>query len=239
MIVGPDGTDRARRVALSVDVACFAVREGDLLLLLMQRRDEPFAGQWALPGALVGVDEGLDAAAQRVLAERTGLTGAYLEQLYTFGDPGRDPRGRTVSVAHYALLPLGEHPVRPGRGAEAVAWWPARRLPPLAFDHGRIAAYAAWRLAQKLEYAPLAFRVLPETFTMGDLRTLYEAVQGRRLHPSNFTDQMLRRWDHLTPVPGVRETGGRGRPARRYRYTGPAEIPGPPGDVPATAETAP
>src|SRR5690242_1198638 len=100
----------ARRTALSVDVACFCVRDSDLLLLLMQRTDEPFAGCWALPGALVGVEEGLESAAQRALAERTGLSGAFLEQLYTFGDPGRDPRGRTVTVAHYALLSLGEHP---------------------------------------------------------------------------------------------------------------------------------
>lgn len=226
------------RVALSADVACFSVRDGELSVLLMQRRDPPFAGCWALPGALVGVEEGLNAAARRVLAERTGLRVAYLEQLYTFGDPGRDPRGRTVTVAHYALLPLGDHPVRPGRGAGAVDWWPARRLPDLAFDHGRIAAYAVWRLSQKIEYAPLAFRVLPETFTMGDLRMLHEAVLGRQLHPSNFTDQMLRRWDHLTAVPGVRETGAPGRPARRYRYTGPAEIPGPPGEA-AGGEGAP
>jgi 8-oxo-dGTP diphosphatase len=99
-------------------------------------------------------------------------------------------------------------------------------LPQLAFDHARIAAYARRRLAQKLTYTPLAFHVLPETFTLGDLRTLYEAVDGRRYDPSNFPKQMLARWD-LAPLPGVRDRRTR-RPARLYRYIGPREIAGPP-----------
>src|SRR5688572_25555323 len=135
-----------QRVALAVDVACFALRDGVLELLLVRRSAEPFAGMWALPGGVVGADEPLDGAARRVLADRTGVWGAYLEQLYTFGDPGRDPRGRTVSVAYYALLP-GEPPApRAGRDVEGLAWYPAMALPPLAFDHGQIAEYARWRL---------------------------------------------------------------------------------------------
>jgi 8-oxo-dGTP diphosphatase len=214
------------RVALSLDVACFAVVDDILALLLMERADEPFAGAWALPGGLVGAEERLDAAAARVLAARTGVEDAYLEQLYTFDDPARDPRGRTISVTYYGLLPLGNHPVRPGRGAQAADWRPVDRLPPLAFDHDAIAAYARWRLTQKITYAPLVFRVLPEAFTMGDLRLAHEAILGESLHPSNFVRQMLSRWD-LSPVPGARDRRTR-RPARLYRYVGPPEIPGPP-----------
>src|SRR5688572_4601603 len=109
-----------QRVALAVDVACFALRHGTLELLLVQRTAAPFAGAWALPGGVVDAHEALEAAAARILADRTGVWGAFLEQLYTFGDPGRDPRGRTVSVAYYALLP-GEPPApRTGRGVSAA-----------------------------------------------------------------------------------------------------------------------
>ncbi len=214
------------RVVLAVDVVCFALTEGRLTVLLTQRAEEPFAGLWALPGGVVRVDEPLEAAAARILAERTGVWGAYLEQLYTFGDPGRDPRGRTVSVAYFALLPGGEQPARSGRGVGSVAWYPADALPPLAFDHGRIAAYARWRLIQKITYTPLAFHVLPETFTLGDLRAFHEAIEGRAYDPSNFAKQMLARWD-LAPVPGVRDRRTR-RPARLFRYIGPRVIIGPP-----------
>ena len=214
------------RVALAVDVACFGLRDGSLELLLVRRAAEPFAGLWALPGGVVGIHEPLDDAARRALVERTGVWGTYLEQLYTFGDPGRDPRGRTVAVAYYALLP-GEPPApRPGRDVAEAAWHPVAALPPLAFDHGRIAEYARWRLKQKLDYTPLAFHVLPETFTMADLRKVHEAIHGQPQDPSNFARHMLGRWD-LAPVPGVRDRRTR-RPARLYRYIGPRQIAGPP-----------
>ena len=214
------------RVALAVDLACFALAEGGLELMLVRRSEEPFAGEWALPGGAVGPDEGLDAAAERILAERTGLAAAYLEQLYTFGDPGRDPRGRTVSVAYYALLTGRPRPLA-GRGVLEAGWRPVEALPPLAFDHGRIAAYARWRLAQKITYTPLAFRALPERFTMGDLRAVHEAIAGQAYDPSNFARQMLARWD-LAPVPGAKDRRTR-RPARLFRYIGSREIAGPPG----------
>jgi 8-oxo-dGTP diphosphatase len=216
------------RAAVSVDVVCFALADDALRLLLVQRAEAPFAGAWALPGGAVHTRESLDAAATRLLAERTGVRSAYLEQLYTFGDPGRDPRGRTLSVAYFALLPTGDgQAVRRGRGVREVAWFPVDAPPaPLAFDHGRISAYARWRLAQKLTYTPLAFHVLPATFTLGDVRTLHEAVDGRRYDPSNFQKQMLARWD-LAPVSGEKDHRTR-RPARLYRYIGPRQITGPP-----------
>jgi len=223
------------RVTLSLDVVAFALTHNGLVMLLIQRRDEPFAGQWALPGAVVRPEEGLDAAAARVLQERTRLRpDGYLEQLYTFGDPGRDPRSRTVSVAYYVLLPQGDHPVAAGRGVADVRWFPTTDLPlPLAFDHQRIAEYALTRLRQKVEYAPLAFAMLPETFTMADLRAVHEAILGEPLHPSNFVRTMLARWD-LAPVPGARDRRTR-RPARLYRRLQPPTTPSAPQDPPNTA----
>ena len=215
------------RAAVSVDVVCFALTGDTLSVLLVQRAEEPFAGAWALPGGTVGADETLDAAASRLLAERTGVRGAYLEQLYTFGDPGRDPRGRTLSVAYVALLPTGDRQaVRRGRGVRDLSWLAVDALPALAFDHARISAYARWRLAQKLTYTPLAFHALPATFTLSDVRALHEAVDGRRYDPSNFQKQMLARWD-LAPVSGLKDHRTR-RPARLYRYIGPRQIIGPP-----------
>jgi 8-oxo-dGTP diphosphatase len=217
------------RVAIAVDVACFALRAGTLRLLLVRRQAEPFAGEWALPGGVLRGREPLEAAARRILDERTGLSVAYLEQLYTFGKPDRDPRGRTLSVAYYALLPptAAAETARPGRAVGELQWAEADDLPPLAFDHGRIAAYARQRLAQKLSYSPLAFYLLPEKFTMADLRRVHEAIEGRRYtHLSNFQTLMRTRWD-LLRVPGEFDRTSK-RPAQRYRYGGALDVPGPP-----------
>src|SRR5260370_40229310 len=125
-----------QRVVLSVDVACFALDGPRLKVLLMRRGESPFVDRWALPGGAVQFEEPLDSAASRLLVERTGVWGTYLEQLYTFGDPGRDPRGRTVSVAYYALLSTIAHPrLRVGRGVPELAWSPLNALPELALDH--------------------------------------------------------------------------------------------------------
>ncbi len=229
MAVGAVGVDM-ERVVVAVDVACFALREGQLTLLLVRREVAPFAGSWALPGGVVRGRERLDAAAMRLLAERTGLQVAYLEQLYTFDDPDRDPRGRTLSVAYYALLaPEGDAAAQAGRGVGALDWLPVDDLPPLAFDHARIAAYARRRLAQKIGYAPLAFLLLPEHFTMADLRRVHEAIEGRAYtHLSNFQTLMRSRWD-LLRVPGEFDRRTK-RPAQRYRYGGPLVIEGAPGE---------
>jgi 8-oxo-dGTP diphosphatase len=217
---------------ITIDTVCFALIEGDLQVLLVQRRDEPFAGSWSLPSGDIQLDEPFDDAAQRILSESAGLWGVYLEQLYTFGDPGRDPRGRAVSITYYALMPSMSmdariRNARPGKDVADAAWHRVDDLPgPLAFDHGRIIAYARWRLSQKITYTPLAFHLLPESFTMSDLRGVYESVVGEEYDPSNFARQMMARWD-LAPVPGARDRRSR-RPARLFRYIGPREIPGGP-----------
>jgi 8-oxo-dGTP diphosphatase len=228
-----------RELFLTVDIACFALAERELRILLVRRNEEPFSGAWSLPGGEVAPEEPLDDAAQRVLSETTGLWGVFLEQLYTFGDPGRDPRGRAISVSYNAILPSGVPATRQraatrlGRSIDEAAWFPIERLPgPLAFDHGRIASYARWRLAQKILYTPLAFFLLPESFTMADLRAVHEAVTGEQYDPSNFSRQMLARWD-LSPVPGSRDRRAR-RPARLFHYIGPREITGGPSDAAST-----
>ncbi|HEX5416567.1 MAG TPA: NUDIX domain-containing protein [Chloroflexota bacterium] len=214
------------RVALSVDVVGLAIRDDTLKVLLIQRDQEPFAGSWALPGGVVGPEETLDDAARRVLVERTGVQDSYLEQLYTWGDPERDPRGRTIAVSYYTLLPLDASEARSGSGVRATEWFEVAALPELAFDHARIVEYATRRLREKIEYTPLAFHVLPERFTMSELRHLYEVINRETYPASNFEKMMRARWN-LLRMDEV-DDSRRGRPARKYRYVGPRRIAGPP-----------
>jgi 8-oxo-dGTP diphosphatase len=209
-------------MVLEVDVVAFAVRDTRLDALLVKRTQTPFAGAWALPGARLLPGERLARAARRALAERSGLDIAYLEQLYTFDDPApdrpRDPRGPTISVAYYALLPLASTAnAQPGRGVDELAWFPAYKAPKLAFDHREILKVARERVAAKVEYAPLAFKVLPDEFTMRELRQVHEALTGRPVtHENNFWRQMANHWS-LEPT-GDRK-GGQGRPAALYRFS--------------------
>lgn len=214
------------RVALSVDVVCLAILDDTLKVLLIQRDQEPFAGDWALPGGVVGADETLERAARRVLVERTGVHDSYLEQLYTWGDPERDPRGRTVAVSYYTLLPVGEQEARSGRGVRATRWFDVEHLPPLAFDHARMVEYAVQRLREKIEYTPLPYHVLPDRFTMSELRHLHEVIKGETYSASNFEKMMRARWNLLRM--DELDESRRGRPARKYRYVGPRRIAGPP-----------
>jgi 8-oxo-dGTP diphosphatase len=199
-------TYRHPRPALTVDCVVFGISspvEPELQVLLVERRDEPFKGRWALPGGFVVVsDEGdqgedLEAAARRELAEETGLRVEYLEQLYTFGRPGRDPRGRVVSVAYYALVQSTA--VSAGSDASAAQWWPVATLArakdgpaaSLAFDHGDILRTAVTRLRAKVRYAPVGFHLLPREFTLTDLQKLYEAILMRELDRANFRRRIL------------------------------------------------
>ncbi len=204
------------RPAVTVDVVAFTVQQKRLQVLLVKRRKPPFAGAWALPGGFVGIDEPLEAAASRELAEETGVKEAYLEQLYTYGDPQRDPRGRVISVAYFALLPA-DAPVRASGGDDAARaqWLPADHLPPLAFDHADILAYAIRRLRYKLEYSAVGFQLLPATFTLSELQQVYEVILGEKLDKRNFRRRILRA-GIIEPTPHHR--GGGGRPARLYRY---------------------
>lgn len=173
-------------VQVTVDLVIFALRDGELQVLLIQRGVPPFRGRWALPGGFVTRGESLEDAARRELVEETGVADVYLEQLYTFGEPDRDPRGRVVTVAYYALVTGEAGPPVAGTDAGAATWMPARAHPPLAFDHERILAYALERLANKLEYTTVGFQLLPRKFTLTQLQRVYEAVLGRALDKRNF-----------------------------------------------------
>jgi 8-oxo-dGTP diphosphatase len=204
------------RPALTVDIVVFTLQENQLQVLLVQRGKEPFAGMWALPGGFVQMDESLEEAAHRELAEETGIQDAYLEQLYTYGDPGRDPRERVITVAYFALVPTGA-PFRREGGSDAAQaqWFPASSLPPLAFDHTEIARYALRRLRYKLEYTAVGFELLPEEFTLTQIQSTYEVVLGEKLDKRNFRRRILEA-DVIEPTPNIHS--GEGRPARLYRY---------------------
>jgi len=201
---------------VTVDVVIFTVRGGTPGVLLVRRGIPPFRGRWAIPGGFVLEDEPVEEAARRELREETGVSDVFLEQLYTFGDPGRDPRGRVVTVAYYALIAADRAPLRAGTDAAEARWFPMADLPPLAFDHRRILDYALERLRNKLEYTTVGFQLLPRAFTLTELQGVYEAILGRRLDKRNFRRKMGL-LGILRPAGGWRREGLR-RPARLYSF---------------------
>jgi 8-oxo-dGTP diphosphatase len=210
--------------AVTVDLVVLTVREERLAALLVRRGLSPYRGRWALPGGFLRAGEDLPDAATRELEEETGITavGVHLEQLRTYGEPRRDPRGRVVTVAHLALVPDLPTPVA-GTDAAAARWAPIDgalvESGRLAFDHARILADGVERARAKLEYTPLGAAFCPSEFTIAELRQVYEAVWGRALDPRNFHRK-------VTGTPGfVEETGASttrmgGRPAQLYRRGG-------------------
>jgi len=204
------------RAALTVDCVVFGLDEGELKVLLIQRALEPFKGRWALPGGFVRVDETLDAAARRELDEETGLRNVFLEQLYTVGTVGRDPRERVVSVAYYALVKLSDHKAKAATDAANAEWFPVSKLPKLAFDHAEIVAMALARLQGKVRYEPIGFELLPPKFTLSQLQHLYEAVAGTELDKRNFRKKVLG-FGLLTPLDET-QMSGRHRPAQLFRF---------------------
>ena len=180
------------RPAVTVDCVVFGFdTEGDLKILLIQRDVEPFKNRWALPGGFVRLDETLDDAALRELSEETGLRDVFLEQLYTFGAPDRDPRERVISVAHYALVALDGRALHPTTDARSAAWFSLADLPSLAFDHEKILGTAVQRLKGKVRYQPIGFELLPAKFTLSQLQHLYETILERPLDKRNFRKKIL------------------------------------------------
>lgn len=202
-------------LSVTVDVVIFTVRDRILHVLLVRRAIPPFEGQYAIPGGFVHENESLEEAAVRELQEETGVRDVFLEQLYSFGDADRDPRGRVITVAYYALIASGQRSLSAGTDAAEARWFSMAELPELAFDHRRILDYALERLRNKLEYTTVGFQLLPEKFTLSELQLVYEAILGRRLDKRNFRRKiaLLR---ILKPLREWRRTGR--KPAQLYRF---------------------
>jgi 8-oxo-dGTP diphosphatase len=179
------------RAALTVDCVVFGLDDQALKVLLIQRNLEPYAGQWALPGGFVHLDETLEQAALRELQEETGLSTVFLEQLYTFGAVDRDPRERVVTVAYYALVKLLDHRVQAATDAKQAAWFAIDDCPRLAFDHQEILQAALERLQAKVRYQPIGFELLPRKFTLTQLQSLYQTILERDLDKRNFRKKVL------------------------------------------------
>ena len=200
---------------VAVDSVLFAVKDGRLQTYLVELRRGPSKGKWAFPGGLVRVGELLDDAARRELYQSTGLRGAYLEQLFTFGDPSRDPRAHVVSVAYVALIPDAGQLRAPSDKYSAGRWFEVARLPQLAYDHSLMAAYAVKRLKSKLEYTNIAHALLPREFTFAEFEELYATVLGRPLDRRNFRRRILA-MGILKRLPHTRR--GPHRPAALYSF---------------------
>lgn len=200
---------------VAVDVVIFTIDRGGLKALLVKLKEGPFRGRWAFPGGLVGVGESLDAAATRELFEKTGLRDLYLEQLRTFGDPGRDPHARVVSVAYFALVPPTGGDVRSHPKYTRLEWRPVNALPALAYDHNMIAQDALDRLRAKLAYTNIVYSLLSPEFTLGELQAIYEVILGRRLDRRNFRKKLLAA-GLLRALPRLRR--GPHRPATLYAF---------------------
>jgi len=190
--------------------------------LLIKRAQDPYCGHWALPGGFLEIDEYLGQFAKRELEEETGITGLYLEQLYTFGKPDRDPRERIISVTYYALVPPDRLVPEAASDAAEARWFSLNELPELAFDHQDILALALDRLAAKSTYSTIALQLMPETFTLSELQSAYEVLRNEKLDKRNF-----RKW--FLGLKQIEETGekrrnGNHRPAKIYRAINPDRV---------------
>jgi 8-oxo-dGTP diphosphatase len=179
------------RPSVTVDLVIFTIAEDDLKVLLIRRGQEPFKGRWALPGGFVEIDESLERAAARELKEEVGVTNVYLEQLYTFGEPKRDPRGRVISVSYFALVDAERQRIVAASDAAEAQWRSVFDAPKLAFDHARILDTAVWRLRNKIEWTTVGYELLPKKFTLSELQRVYEIILQRPVDKRNFRKKIL------------------------------------------------
>lgn len=181
---------KPEKPSIAVDIIIFVINDNELEILLIKRGSKTFKGRWALPGGRVDKDEALKDAAARELEEETGLKNIYLEQLYTFGAPFRDPRGRVISIAYFALI--NQKPkLFPATDAADAQWFVVKKLPRLAFDHEIIISTAVERLRWKLEYTNIVANFLPKYFTLSELQDVYEIILGKKLDKRNFRKKLL------------------------------------------------
>lgn len=201
---------------LSVDAVVFGYEQGNISVLLIKRKYDPFKGQWAIPGGFIKNDESLEDAVERELFEETGVKINYLEQLYTFGKPNRDPRGRVVSVAYFGLVRPNTFKITASTDAEQVRWFPINEIPKLSFDHREILNTAVERVQGKITYEPIGFELLDKKFPFSDLEKLYTTLLGREIDRRNFRKKIvgLNILDELDE----KVSKGSGRPANLFQF---------------------
>lgn len=175
----------------AVDLIVFTIKDEKLQVLLVKMKKKPYQNHWAFPGGLVKIRESLDKASQRELHEKTGLRNVYLEQLYSFGDPRRDPFSRVVSIAYFALINSQGIRLKTTLKYAGINWFPIDNLPRLAYDHREMAKYALKRLRYKLEYTNVVYSLLPKYFALSELQKVYEIILKRRLDKRNFRKKIL------------------------------------------------
>jgi len=205
-----------QNILVSVDAVIFTIINDKLEVLLVKRRIEPFKDYRAIPGGFVLDNESLEEAAYRELKEETNVNNVYLEQLYTFWDPKRDPRWYVVTVSYLALSPREKLTLKAGSDAKEAKFFPVDKLPKLAFDHNKIINYALERLKWKLTYSNIAKFLLPEKFTLTQLQKVYEIILGKKLDTRNFRKKIEKLW--IIECTGEKEVGVNHRPALLYRF---------------------
>lgn len=204
---------------VTVDVVILTVRNKKLQVLLIQRGQEPFMDKWAIPGGFIRLSEDLDAAAERVLEEKTHVKNVHLSQLHTFGNPTRYPKSRVITVAYCALIRSDELELasaETGMGIKDIKWHSVYNLPPLAYDHKEIISHAITYLRENVEQKPVAFQLLPKKFTLTQLQKTYEMILNKELDKRNFRKKILS-YNILTELTEVSKEGSK-RPARLYSF---------------------
>ncbi|MCF2873478.1 MULTISPECIES: NUDIX domain-containing protein [unclassified Tenacibaculum] len=205
-----------QNIKVAVDAVVFGYEQKELSVLLIKRGVNPYKGSWALPGGLVLENESLEDAVQRELQEETGVTIDYLEQLYTFGTPGRDPRNRVVSVTYFALVRPNNFKISADTDADEVQWFSINELPELAFDHDKILSIALKRLQSKINYQPIGFELLKKEFPFSDLEHLYQTILNRKIDRRNFRKKILS-FGILTETDKIHQPSS-GRPAKLFKF---------------------
>ena len=202
--------------AVTVDLVIFTVNEHMLKIMLVKRAENPFADCWSIPGGFLKAGKSLDDAALRVLKEKTGTENVYMEQLYTFGDPNRDPRTRVITVTYFALIPW-KNLIQPESDKVAdLTWVSVDRLPKLAFDHKEIVQYAIQRLRAKASYSNIVYGLMPRQFRLSELQNIYEIIINDKLDKRNFRKRMLA--TGLLQETGKKDKVGAHRPAMLFKF---------------------
>lgn len=205
-----------QNIKVATDAVIFSIVGGKLVVLLIQMKKKPHTGKWAVPGGLLGDDEKSRDAVRTILRTQTGVADVYLEQLATFDDTARDPLGRVVSIAYMALLRSDDVKLRTTEKYNDIAWWPVKRLPPLAYDHAEMISVAVTRLRAKLSYTNIVWSLLPRVFTLSDLQRVYEIILGKTFDKRNFRKRILSLG--LVVSTGKKRSGSASRPAALYRF---------------------